>query len=158
METGLNCHDEAMRGTAKVLEVGKGTPMSTRQPKSNVEFPLFETPQNKPWTRQIHTQQSTKRNETGLSRQGDAMKGTGKMLRVGLGPPKSTRWPKLKVVFRHRSNRHKTSHESDKFIPNNQPMALQQACIRVAMLWKGQARSSELVKVHQSQPVGQNRH
>jgi hypothetical protein len=77
---------------------------------------------------QTISQQSTNHGiETGMSRHGNAMTGTGKVLLVGQGPSKSSQWPKLKVVFRHCSNRHKRSHQADKFIAKNQPIALKVA-------------------------------
>jgi hypothetical protein len=60
---------------------------------------LVEPPQNKPLTKQIHTQKSTKCIETGFNPNGHPMKGTGKVVRVGEGPPKSTRGSKSKVGF-----------------------------------------------------------
>ena len=58
--------------------------------------------------------------ETDLNCHSKVMRGTGKVLRVGWGSPKWPRCPKSKVAFQHCSKRHKTSHEPDRFIPNNQ--------------------------------------
>jgi hypothetical protein len=60
IETGMRCHGNAMKGTGKVLPSWSRSIKVIAMAKIVSNFSTFQSPQNKPSSRQIHCQESTK--------------------------------------------------------------------------------------------------